>query len=200
MMITKRTIITGFAALCLIGTNAMAQQTEVQNPESNFNTRKMYMRLSYGIGGGDWFTQGLGVGVLAKVHPKLHTGISAYYYGDAGGRAKIDQMIPLSAVAQYEFGTTEKGNGAFLVGTALGYNFVMNKVRESNPNLNKVEFKNGLYLNPSIGYRLNFTKNTGIILDLGYQLVQGNEVDFDTNDLIQKHTQHNLLFKASLFF
>ncbi len=200
MKITKRTVVTGLAALCLVASNATAQQTEVQKPAPDYNSRDFYMHLSYGIGGGDWFTQGLGVGVFAKVLPKLNAGISGYYYGDAGGRAPIQQMIPLSAEVKYEFGTTEKGNGAMFAGTSIGYNFVLNKQDQPDPNSNPIEIKNGLYFNPSIGYRLNFTKNTGIMLDLGYQLVRGNEVDFETKDLIKTHAQNNILLKASLFF
>lgn len=198
----KRTLLaTGLIALCLNATNALAQQTDGESTNNpNYNTRLMHMRLSYGIGGGDWFTQGLGLGVFAKVQPKLYAGISGYYYGDMGGRANIQQMIPLSAEVQYEFGTTEKGNGAMLVGTAVGYNFVLNGVSEPAPHLNAIEIKNGLYFNPSIGYRLNFSKNTGILFDLGYQLVQGKEVDFETKLVNTNHVQHNILFKAGLFF
>ena len=158
------------------------------------------MRVSGAIGGGDWSTRGAGIGLFAKVHRDLHTGISAYYYGDAGGRANIQQMIPVSAEIQYELSTTEKGNGAIVVGTSVGYNFVLNRSYYNERYSKDGRIQNGLYLNPSFGYRLNFTKNTGIIFDLGYQLVQGKGFDIHTKEFLQNHLQHNVLLKGSIFF
>jgi len=158
------------------------------------------MHLSYGIGGGDWSTRGMGIGLFLKARPNLYTGITGYYFGDAGGRADIQQIIPVSAVAQYEIGTTEKGNGAILLNSSIGYNIVLNKEYYNNRYETSGVLKNGLYFNPSIGYRFNFSKNTGIIFDLGYQLVQGKGVGDDTKRFTQNHVQQNILFKTSLFF
>lgn len=201
MKIIKRTlVITGILTLSMNVFNVSAQQTETVSFQPNYNTRNLYMRVSYGIGGGDWATRGMGIGLFAKVRPGLYGGFSGYYFGDAGGRAAIQQIIPVSGEIQYELETTEKGNGAILVGTSVGYNFVLNREYYNNRYSTPGLIQNGLYFNPSIGYRLNFTRNTGVIFDLGYQLVQGKGIDMDSEAFLQNHVQHNILLKGSLFF
>lgn len=203
MKIIKSTfVIIGLVAINANAFTATAQEVEEENVSvnSNYNTRNLYMHVSYGIGGGDWATRGAGIGLLAKATPRLYTGISAYYYGDAGGRANIQQMIPVSAMVQYEMVRTKSGNGAIVLGTSVGYNFVLNREYFNERFSKDGRINNGLYLNPSIGYRLNFTKNTGIVLDLGYQLVQGKGVEIESKDLLQNHVQHNILLKGSIFF
>ena len=198
---TKRTfIIAGLIAFSISGVKVAAQETESIKLERDYNTRDIYLRIGYGIGGGDWATRGMGIGLYAKILPSLYTGITGFYYGDTGGKAKIQQIIPLSLDVQYEIGTTEKGNGAIFVASSIGYNFVLNKSYFDEQHSTNGLVKNGLYFNPSLGYRLNFSRNTGIVFDLGYQLAQGKGVDLDSKMFLQNHVQHNILFKASLFF
>lgn len=196
----KTFIIIGLLTMSTFMTTAQSTEVKATSFEPNYNTRNLYMRVSGAIGGGDWSTRGLGIGLFAKVHSSLYTGISAFYYGDAGGRANIQQMIPVSAEIQYEIETTEKGNGAIVVGTSVGYNVVLNRVYYNERYSKDGSIKNGLYLNPSIGYRLNFTKHTGVIFDLGYQLVQGRGFDINSKEFLQNHVQQNILLKGSLFF
>ena len=77
----------------------------------------------------------------------------------------------------------------------LGYSFNLN---EPPSNTAIVELKNGLYLNPFIGGRVNFSPNSGLRLDIGYQLVSGATFNKSTGDLLQENKQHNILVKATI--
>jgi hypothetical protein len=60
--------------------------------------------------------------------------------------------------------------------------------------------RNGLYMQPSLGFRLNFTENVGVIFDVGYQYIGSKSYRAETGEFLKKHDENSLFFGAKLFF
>ncbi len=166
-------------------------------PAPKFNQRKNYLGVGVAGGGGVWTNVGIGGNFLYTINSKLQTGISLYFFQGVGQETVIHQALPVSIDALYTVGKTKSERFSSYVGTSLGYSFNLN---EPPSNAAMLALKNGTYLNPFIGGRLNFSPNSGLRLDIGYQLVSGATFDKSTGDLLQKNKQHNILVKAMIFF
>jgi len=163
----------------------------------DFNQRKTYIGIGVAAGGGVWSNIGIGGNFLYTIHPELQVGVSLYFYQGTGQETVISQTLPLSAEVVYTVGTNRSGRLSSLLGASLGYAFNLNGPPSTGTPL---LLKNGLYLNPFLGGRINFTSNSGIRLDVGYQFVSGSTYIKSTGDFFQRNRQHNILCKATIFF
>lgn len=58
----------------------------------------------------------------------------------------------------------------------------------------------GLYFNPRIGYRINFFKNIGVTIGLGYQYVGGTKRRVSNGEKIKNMNLSSLSVNTSIFF
>ncbi len=170
-------------------------------PERRFNRNKNIMMLHGHIGGGKFPFAGLGFSIGHNFHDRWQIGMSVHYLYQTSFRTFPTHMIlPLTVEARYKFSQSPKGRFATFFALSSGYKFsIEDRQYDSGLNLN-VLVKGGLYFNPSIAFRVNIFPNTGLMLDVGYQLTTGKIVIEDSGVLLDNRTWHNFAARGSLFF
>lgn len=171
--------------------------SQVNLDQTKFNNRPYYMILSGSLNGGDWANVGLGVGLLRTFTPRIQAGIGSTYQGALGNSVRFNS-IPVLGLFKYALQESEKNRTAIIASLSAGYNFYLNSTAFEE----SVEtyISNGIYLNPSIGYRINFTKNTGLIIDIGYQYLGGKKRRLSNDEFIKKNHLSSVSLKGTLFF
>ncbi|MCH2224243.1 MAG: hypothetical protein MK066_05685 [Crocinitomicaceae bacterium] len=188
----KKTPIAGVAA----SNSRKDEIVEAPLVAPSFNDREYYLNLIGSLSGGDWANIGMGFGLMRVVSPRIQVGFSARYNGADG--ISLYNSIPILGEFKYVLQESNNGRTSLLLSLSAGYNIYLDSktVEEGVPTY----VSNGLYFNPNIGYRFNFTKNTGVIIDLGYQYMGGNKLRQSNDDFLQKRRISNVSLKATLFF
>lgn len=169
------------------------QAMEIPAPGFNQNTYSMY--FSYSINAGDWAHHGAGAGLLRKFAPNLQAGIGAYVHA---GSVYYYNSTAFTGEFRYALQSSLEGRLSLLFSCSLGYQlyFDSERVEEGVPTY----LSNGVYFSPSIGYRFNFTKNTGMTIGLGYQYMGGKKRRQSNDEIIKNKHISNVSLKASIFF
>lgn len=165
-------------------------------PTSRFNQNTYSMYFSYSINGGNWYHHGAGAGLLRKFTPKIQAGIGAYVH--AGPGVYYYNSTAFTGEFRYLLQSSLEGRLSLLFSCALGYQYYFDseRVEEGVPTY----ISNGVYFSPSIGYRLNFTKNIGMTIGLGYNYMGGKKRRQSNDEILKNKHISNLSLKASIFF
>lgn len=176
------------------------------NPDQiGFNKRAYYVNLGAFVGGGDWSNCSMGLSVVRTFSPKLQAGlgVSAIATLASKNNDKLDAILPITAEFRYTLQEMWKGRTALMLNLSTGYHAVLQGyytvpvVGESDK---LALMRNGLYFQPSLGMRVNFTKNFGLLFEVSYQYI-GSKSHYDiTGDFIKKHQYSSILFGTKFFF
>ena len=143
-------------------------QEELPNP---YNTRRNFMMLHYGVGGGDYPFGSLGLN-LARQFNNGNTilGIGASYIGNT---ATVDwigidevQVFPLMLDVRQKF--MESQNQRFASFVTFDGGYVVSITEGDDDEFGPYEFKNGWAINPGVAFRFNVFDNVGIMADVSW--------------------------------
>lgn len=139
------------------------------------NHNKYSVLIPVFMGTGNWDYYGLGIGVLRKFTPQIQAGIGFHRTNSIGNHIEYTSTSIFGEL-KYALQQSRNGRTSLLLSVAIGPNFYA-----------YYKLANGIYFSPSIGYRINITKNTGLIIDLGYQYVGGEEINVESIKLERFH-------------
>lgn len=166
-----------------------------------YNTRDTYIMLHGLIGGGDYAYQGFGLSAGKNVGDTWQLGMSIHYMGQTSDNGIPQrQTFPLAADIRRTIAQSKSGRTSALLSVSAGYNFTINGNYFSEKYMTQAEIGNGLYFNPSLAFRFNTTKNTGLMVDVGYQLTTGGLTDTQSNDRLESLSWSSFLVRGSFFF
>lgn len=149
--------------------SVFAQENLVDKDQNIFHTKRQYVMINYGIGGGNYPFQSLGLNLSYQfLKTKTMLGVGVQYIGNTadGTFPTIDpvQIIPIMVDIRQQFMQSENDRFATYILAAGGYVISLTNNRESEEG--EYEFLNGWAINPGVGFRYNLFKNTGLILDI----------------------------------
>lgn len=165
-----------------------------------FNVNDYHVHLSYQLGAGDFALAGFGLKITKTINDKIQTGIGVDYIGNYGSVSSFKYSVPISACIKYELQEHRTGRTATILNLDAGYNYMMKNTYHDHHISGSAYFNDGIYLNPSLGYRLNFTQEMGIELAIGYQFSNGRGIEKETDSFIRNHNWQHFKASASLFF
>ena len=174
----------------------------LEKPE--FNRRRYYLTLSSSMGNGHWVNFGHSVGLIRTFTPRIQAGLSSGLYITPDTQFWFNS-IPILGEFKYAVQKSKNERTAIVVSLSAGYNVYWDSqhfeeiVETGEPYVQKY-VSNGLHLNPSIGYRFNFTKNSGFIFDLGYQYVGGKIRRKSNDEILKRNHLSNISVKGTIFF
>ena len=166
-----------------------------------YNTRDTYIMLHGLMGGGDYAYQGFGLSAGRNVGDTWQVGLSIHYMGQTSDNAIPQrQTFPLAVDIRRTIAQSKSGRTSALLSVSSGYNFTINGDYFSEKYMTQAEIGNGFYFNPSLAFRFNTTKNTGLMVDVGYQLTTGGLTNTQTNDRLESLSWSSFLVRGSFFF
>lgn len=168
---------------------------------SKYNSKDTYIMLHGLMGGGDYAYQGLGLSAGKIIKDTWQIGMSIHYMGQTNDSALPQrQTFPLAVDLRRTISRSKNGRTAALVSVSTGYNFTINGDYFSEKYMAQAEIGNGFYFNPALAFRFNTTKNTGLMVDVGYQLTTGALIDTQSNDRLESLSWSSFLVRGSFFF
>ena len=165
-----------------------------------FNQRRIYAGISTAVSGGDWRNTGLGAQLHYTVLPSLKAGVSLQFYWGDGHTAVMDQILPVSLDVLYTIQSTQSGRMSLLAGSSIGCAFVQQRNYYSTKFETDAELSRGLFYSASLGGQVNFTRNTGLRVEVGYQYVGAKAYRLGTDDFLQRNKQSNIFLRGTVFF
>ncbi|MBX2928781.1 MAG: hypothetical protein KF852_13180 [Saprospiraceae bacterium] len=170
-------------------------------PERKFNRNKYVAMLHASIGGGKYALLGLGISVARSFEDRMQAGIGVQFIGQTSNNTfPNQQIIPVTADFRFKISESRGGRLATMAGLSAGYNIsVDNKQFDSGFNAD-IRVTNGVFLNPSLAFRVNILRNMGLMMDFGYQFSSGNIYFIETGELYDRRTWHNFAARGTLFF
>lgn len=168
---------------------------------AKYNSKAAYIMLHGLLGGGDYAYQGFGLSAGKNVGDDWQVGLSIHYMGQTSDNAIPQrQTFPLAVDIRRTIKRSKNSRFSALLSVSSGYNFTVNGDYFSEKYMTQAKIGNGLYFNPALAFRFNTTKNTGLMLDLGYQLTTGGLADAQTNDRLESLSWSSFLVRGSFFF
>ena len=165
-----------------------------------FNVNDYHMGLNYTMGGGDFSQVGLGIRLMRTVGPSTQVGVEVNYVSNVGQNSSFENSIPVSLRLSQELREHITGRTSLLANLNMGYNTMLNGgFTHSNTN-EPAYYTSGMYLKPSLGYRLNLAQEAGIELSAGYQLITSKAFSKETDDLLINQSWSNMVFTGTFFF
>jgi hypothetical protein len=185
------------------------QSTQMTAPESDgvfkasktFNSRKAYVMIHGVAGGGDYAFGGFGLSFGANLNNRTQVGISAHYLGQTSTNTTPErQTFPVAVDARYAFAQSKSGRFSSVAAISTGLNFAAKKVYFDEDSFELVNVGNGFYLNPSLGFKANIMENTGLMIDIGYQMHTASLVNRINREYLGARVWNTLMIRGSLFF
>jgi hypothetical protein len=166
-----------------------------------FNQHLFQARLNFSEIFGNYPGEGFGMSLHRSLYSQFKLGLGFCYFS-----ARI--IIPYEyrrsfaffTEAEHNLNLSTSGRFGFFSGLALGYNVDFTPIYKDKYLLQEVALSNGLYFHPRVGFRVNFSKNTGILLDVGYQYIHSNPIDPLTDIKLDSRNWSSVIFRFSLFF
>ena len=168
-------------------------------PSNGFNQRSVYIGLSQARGGGDWTTSGIGASILLTLPYRIQAGLSLQYYWSVNPSV-ISEILPVCMEGVYTVGSTKSERLSAQVRGAFGLNFVPNSLGFIEDYQTMANRRLGSYFSPAVGGRFNWSKNSGIRMELGYQRVTVNIVDSLDGIVLDRQVKSSIVFKSTIFF
>ncbi len=181
------------------------EKSEEMEPVStlNFNSNKFALGVHGALGSGDVPFIGMGLGLHYRIRPNLSIGFVPFFMGEnssSPGRRNVQWLkLPLTVQATYELQSQLNGRGGLYIRSGLGYSITLDGDYKDRDTGMTQSVKNGLYLNPAIGYRINFKKNLSLALDLGYILITDRTTD-SLNRTVSTKTWDMAVVSGAIFF
>ena len=184
-------------------------EIEDETIEKPFNGRPFYFGASYVTGGGDMPFLGFGVSVMRTFNDKLQLGlgIEGHTNNSRGGyiftgttpkRNVMGSYLPIVGKVRYAYQHLWNGRFSFLAQLSAGYSVVLDG---GHQDANRdADLKGGLYVEPSLGFRLNISKDFGTIFSIGYQNLRSQSYYSFTDQNIRSYNWSNITVRAALFF
>ncbi len=170
-------------------------------PERRFNQNKYIAFLHTYMGGGKYALGGVGMSVSRSFGDRWHAGLGLHYIGQTSTNTfPNQQIVPVTADFRFKISESKSGRLATLFGVSTGYNFSIDNKQFDSGLASEIRITDGIFFNPSLAFRVNFARNAGLMLDLGYQLTSGNIYHVETGNLLYKRTWHNFAARGSIFF
>lgn len=165
-----------------------------------FNVNDFHMGLNYMMGGGDFSEIGFGIRLMRNISSSTQAGLSMNYISNVGQNSRFQNSIPFSLRLSHELREHVTGRTSLLANMNFGYNHMLsNSFTHSNTN-EPAYYSSGVFLKPSLGYRLNFAQEAGIEFSAGYQLITSKAYSKETDNLLVKQSWSNVVFTGTLFF
>jgi len=158
------------------------------------------------IGGGDYPFGGLGLTLSRRLgqQGKTWVGFDARYIGNTatgGNDFGIDaiQNFPLLADLRQEFRRSKNGRFSILVFVEVGY--VISITGNSVDQYGEIKYGNGWAFHPGIAFKINLSRNAGLMLDLGWMHHTGSRHWLPPATVPDDvKTWNNGLVRGSIFF
>jgi hypothetical protein len=166
-----------------------------------FNTRPAYVMIHGLVGGGDYPFTGFGMSMGWNIDPWWQLGGGVNYLGQVDGPQKPHRQI-VPVYGEMRYGITWSKNGRFTTFLQFGggYNFTLNGEYFDEATNLEMKYGRGWYINPAIAFRVNISKHTGLMFDVGYQMNTAPIIQVN-NDQVNGTKQWNLLqIRGSFFF
>ncbi len=147
-----------------------AQLNPDQNIQKVYNTKKNFVFVSGGTGGGDYPFGCFGLNLGRRFfNDNLMAGIGVHYVGNTqdgsgiGGNDAV-QIFPVMVDLRQKFMESRDGRFATLLIADAGYVFSI--TGNGVDNNGEYKFLNGWAVNPGIGFRYNIFENVGLMFDI----------------------------------
>lgn len=170
-----------------------------------FNQRPFTVRIGFGACGGDFGRLLLGLGVYRRILPEFNIGVKILYYTDYYGTGSLrgpGMFFPVVIDSEYEFQKIADNRLAYLVGLSAGFMHIVKgqSTHQFSSSSTVYSYSDGFIFSPSIGLRINYFKNVGMIFKLGYQGSVTKRIDYNTNTALNRLFHSNIVGSISLFF
>jgi len=163
-----------------------------------FNMRKYYVSFNYSLGGGDWSSSAYGINIVRTFTDRIQAGIGFVARGGLNNsNVPIYQSFPITVDLRYKLQEKWNGRTALMFNTSFGYNVLKGGYYYAGK---YVKISDGAYFQTGIGYRINFSKNIGCIIDLSYQRMNTKSYYKKTEEFVQKHIYSSGLIGLTFFF
>lgn len=167
----------------------------VPSNEQAFNQNTYSLFFAYSLNGGSWHHHEFGAGILMRLTPRIQVGLGAYLQG---GIPYFYNASVFTGEFKYVLQSSFDGRLSLVSSCSMGYvNFLNSERYEDNVN---TYTSNGIYVSPSVGYRINFSKNIGMMIGLGYQYMGGTNRRKSNDEKLGTLHLSSLSVKASIFF
>jgi len=165
-----------------------------------YNNKFTYIMIHGAMGAGDYVHQGLGLSLGYNFY-EFQVGAGVQYYGSTSWVNNGEwQTLPIAIDIRYLFSQSKSGRFATFLSLSGGYNVVLSRDVRSNIFGESGRAENGLYLFPSLAFRMNIGKNLGLMLDLGYHMNNAKVYGKTSDTLLGTLRYDNILLRGSLFF
>jgi hypothetical protein len=191
-----------------IKTKSESDSTETKDlklelSELRFNDRKHYVNFGVSRSGGEWNSVNMHLSALRTVSPNLQLGLGINVLGyDGHINHDLQWVLPITLELRQVLRKMKNNRIANMLNLSAGYSVVIDGEYYAGPTSpeNFVVFKNGLFLNPSYGFRVNLSRNVGLIFEIGYQFNRYKTIYNESDEFLKIRSYHNMTIGAKLFF
>ena len=172
------------------------------DPPKLYNTKRNFMMLHIGTGGGDYPFASLGLNLGRHFFDgNTILGIGAHYIGNT---ATVDwigiddvQVFPVMLDIRQKF--MESQNGRFSSFVTFDGGYVVSITGGDEDEFGPYEFKNGWAINPGVAFRFNVFNNVGIMADLSW-MHHGGPKEWTLIDRNEWKWWDTFWFRGNIFF
>lgn len=149
----------------------------------------------------DYAGEGYGLTLARKIGSETYAGLGFNYFkGRINLPYQARNSVAIFGDINQDIRLTSKGRLGFRAGLGFGYNIDFSDTYFDIDAGKQVSISNGIYLHPNVGLRLNLSKNTGLLFDIGYQYIHANILNPATNLKIEGRNWSSVVFRVSVFF
>jgi len=169
---------------------------------AHYNKSDIRPAFHVGLAGGDYSFTAMGLSIFKRVNSYSSIGLSVHYFGENGtgsSRPVKWQKIPLTLESIFDIKKYQNERSSIFLKMGIGYSFTLNGSFFDSEELVIKKVSNGITFNPGIGYRFNILQNTGLMVDMSYNLIVDNLKD-DQNVFLSTNKWNHILFRMGVFF
>lgn len=173
-----------------------------KTPSVHYNKSSIRPVFHIGLAGGDYSFTAMGLSIFKRVNSYSSIGLSVHYFGENGtgsSRPVKWQKIPLTLETMVDIKKYQNERSSLFLKMGIGYSFTLNGSFFDSEELIVKKVSNGIVVNPGIGYRFNILQNTGLMIDMSYNLIVDNLKD-DQNVVLSTNKWNHILFRFGVFF
>lgn len=169
--------------------------------KDGFNQHLFQVRINMARLFLDYAGEGYGFSLHRKIGSTTYAGVGfSYFKGRINLPYQDRKSLAFFGEFSHDIGLSTKGRLGFRGGLGLGYNIDFSESYfDLDANVN-AKLSNGLFAHPHVGLRMNLTKNTGLLFDIGYQYIHANLQSLTTKEKIEGRNWSSTVFRISLFF
>lgn len=148
--------------------STLSSQSGLQT-ERFYNTKRNFIFLNAGTGGGDYPFASLGITLSRQFfNGETMAGIGVQYIGNTATSNWVDpvQVFPIMVDFRQKF--MESRNSRFAAFITAGAGYVISIIPTIEDELGIYEFKNGWGVSPGLAFRFNVFENIGLMVDVNW--------------------------------